>query len=86
VVDLGGYRQPGGQWVVETDSGADPGDVAAAHGRVQYLETAARIDDADISELGDLDHDIPAVRGRVAEFDAWQSLSGDAAAGGKTVR
>ena len=86
VVDLGGYRQPGGQWVVEAESGADPGDVAAAHGRVQYLETAARIDDADISELGDLDHDIPAVRGRVAEFDAWQSLSGDAAAGGKTVR
>jgi pimeloyl-ACP methyl ester carboxylesterase len=86
VVDLGGYRQPGGQWVVETDSGADPGDVAGAHGRSQYLETATRIDGADLTELRQFDRDIPAVRGRVVEFDARQILSGDAAVGGKTVR
>ena len=60
-----------------------PGDIGAAHARSQYFETAQRIDGSELPELSGFDHGLPSARGRVIEFDARQTLSGDEAAGGK---
>ena len=71
VVELGGAPVAGRQIVVETDSGALPGDVRGAHSRHGYFDTAARVDQSPVSALSRWGEALPSgIRGRSVLFDA----------------
>jgi pimeloyl-ACP methyl ester carboxylesterase len=85
VVELGGHTQPGQSIIVEAQSGADPGDVAQAHSRERYLDTARRVDQSELPELATWDASLPPVRpGEVSFFDAREVSARGEAAVGKT--
>jgi len=92
VVDLAGQPLAGGHTVVETDSGAVTGDVAGAHSRDRYFQTATRIDQSEAELLSQWADDLPAAaRGQARWFEArqdlsLQELSGGEAAGEKTTQ
>lgn len=87
VADLAGRALTGQQTVVVADSGATVGDVAGAHSRDRYFQTATRIDQSRAEVLSTWGDDLPGpLRGQARWFDASQDLSGDEVAGGKTAQ
>lgn len=71
VVELGGAAVAGRQMVVETDSGALPGDVRGAHSRHAYFDTATRVDQSAVNALSHWGESLPSgIRGRSVLFDA----------------